>query len=106
MMIAGLAAAEALSAASSLSIQLKWPNDIVYMLDGELHKLGGILLELFGDAAGMCSVVVGLGLNVHMKEDVSGEIEQAWTSVDQLLDQPADRNSLVAACLNRLLPLL
>ena len=53
---AGLALIEAVDAAApGRTLQLKWPNDL--MLDGA--KLGGILLERFGDRA-----VAGFGVNL------------------------------------------
>ena len=53
----GVAVARALAACDVPAVQLKWPNDVLH--DGA--KLGGILLEMTGDAAGACQVVVGVG---------------------------------------------
>jgi BirA family biotin operon repressor/biotin-[acetyl-CoA-carboxylase] ligase len=41
---------------------LKWPNDIVH----EGRKLGGILIDLRGEAAGPAYVVIGIGLNLRL----------------------------------------
>jgi BirA family biotin operon repressor/biotin-[acetyl-CoA-carboxylase] ligase len=54
-LLAGVAAAEAVTAAASVDTRLKWPNDL---LAGPA-KLGGILAEALADA-----VVVGIGVNV------------------------------------------
>lgn len=43
---------------------LKWPNDVVIELDGEIRKLGGIIAELHEDA-----VLVGIGLNIDLRDD-------------------------------------
>ena len=43
-------------------LSLKWPNDIVHR-DG---KLGGILIDLRGEAAGPAYFVVGIGINVRL----------------------------------------
>ena len=43
-------------------LSLKWPNDI---LCGDA-KLGGILIDLRGEAAGPAYVVVGIGINVRL----------------------------------------
>lgn len=59
-LLAGLAVASPLVRLSKLEVGLKWPNDV---LVGE-HKLAGLLAEASGDA-----VVVGVGLNVSMRED-------------------------------------
>lgn len=59
---AGVAVAEALDACGVVGVQLKWPNDLVH---GDA-KLGGVLVELGGDAAGPCHAVIGVGINMHM----------------------------------------
>ena len=82
---------------------MKWPNDV--LVDGA--KLGGILLEMTGDASGSCQVVVGVGLNVDMPESAAGGIDQAWTDLRRLGGgETATRSRLLAALLNELLPLL
>jgi BirA family transcriptional regulator, biotin operon repressor / biotin---[acetyl-CoA-carboxylase] ligase len=59
-LVAALAATEAVDAATGLSTQIKWPNDV--MLDG--RKVAGILSELTDSA-----VVVGIGINVNQASD-------------------------------------
>jgi len=99
----GVAVVRALRACGVEDIRLKWPNDL---LSGAA-KLGGILLEMAGDAAGTCQVVVGVGLNVAMPDAAAGEIDQAWTDLGRLGAEPAPgRNRLLAALLNELLPLV
>ena len=58
----GLACAEALGRLGVPGVQLKWPNDL--LLDGA--KLGGILIELRGEAQGPATVAVGVGLNLRI----------------------------------------
>lgn len=99
----GVAVARALAASSVPGVQLKWPNDILH--DGA--KLGGVLLEMTGDASGACQVVVGVGLNVAMPTAAADEIDQAWTDLRALCGgAPPARNRLVSELLNELLPLL
>lgn len=99
----GVAVARALRACDVPSVQLKWPNDV---LNGGA-KLGGILLEMTGDAAGSCRVVIGVGLNVAMPTAAAGAIDQAWTDVKSITPgQYPKRNRLLAALLNELLPLV
>ncbi len=99
----GVAVARALQACGLPAAQLKWPNDVLF--DGA--KLGGVLLEMTGDAAGSCQVVVGIGLNVAMPDSTATEIDQAWTDVSRMADGECPRrNALLAALLNELLPLL
>jgi BirA family biotin operon repressor/biotin-[acetyl-CoA-carboxylase] ligase len=84
-------------------VQLKWPNDVLF----EGSKLGGILLEMTGDAAGACQVVVGVGLNVSMPQASAAAIDQAWTDIDTIAGREhPGRNALLAAILNELLPLV
>jgi BirA family biotin operon repressor/biotin-[acetyl-CoA-carboxylase] ligase len=109
----GVAVARALAACGLPPVQLKWPNDLLY----RGGKLGGILLEMSGDAAGACQVVVGIGLNVTMPEVAAAHIDQRWTDIAALaggepsrLARPGlarpGRSALLAALLNELLPLL
>jgi BirA family transcriptional regulator, biotin operon repressor / biotin---[acetyl-CoA-carboxylase] ligase len=61
---AGLACAEALEALGVPGVALKWPNDL--LLGG--GKLGGILVELRGEAQGPATVALGVGLNFQLDE--------------------------------------
>ncbi|MGB0288203.1 bifunctional biotin--[acetyl-CoA-carboxylase] ligase/biotin operon repressor BirA [Aequoribacter sp.] len=97
----GVAVVRALQDLGVATAQLKWPNDVVV----GRQKLGGILIELTGDMAGPCSVVVGMGLNVNMPEYAQDGIDQAWTDVYQQGVKPA-RAALIAGVLNQVLPLL
>jgi BirA family biotin operon repressor/biotin-[acetyl-CoA-carboxylase] ligase len=72
---------------------LKWPNDL---LVGS-KKLSGILLELSGDPADLCHVVIGIGLNVNMLSVEDSAIGQPWVSLRELLGRPIDRNELILA---------
>lgn len=98
----GVAVARALRAFGATSVKLKWPNDILC----GVAKLGGILLEMSGDAAGSCRVVIGVGLNVAMPGAAAKAIDQAWTDLKSCCAQLPGRNQLLAALLNELLPLL
>jgi BirA family biotin operon repressor/biotin-[acetyl-CoA-carboxylase] ligase len=83
-------------------VRLKWPNDILY---GDA-KLGGILIEMVGDAAGSCQVVVGIGLNVKMPADAGEAIDQRWTDIRSILGDGVSRNRVLIALLDQLLRLL
>lgn len=99
----GVVVARALASCGVQGAQLKWPNDVLH--DGA--KLGGILLEMTGDPSGECQVVVGIGLNVDMPEQLAGGIDQAWTDVARSSDaELPGRNALLAALLDELLPML
>ena len=74
-LLAGVAAASAVRAATGVEAALKWPNDVI----AEGGKLGGILAERSGPA-----VVVGIGINVW--QDRAGLPGGAATSL--LLEAP------------------
>ena len=83
----GVALAESLSECG-IAVQLKWPNDI--RVEG--RKLGGILTELVADRDGRHTLVVGVGINLHMDESVRHAIGQPAIALDALLDTPAARS--------------
>ncbi|AZF23641.1 bifunctional biotin--[acetyl-CoA-carboxylase] ligase/biotin operon repressor BirA [Pseudomonas sp. R3-52-08] len=88
-LVVGLAVIQALRESGVQGAALKWPNDV---LVGQ-KKIAGILLELVGDPADICHVVVGIGINVNMQK---AEVDQQWTSVQLETGSAADRNALVA----------
>jgi len=105
----GGAVARALKALALPEVQLKWPNDILY----EGRKLGGILLEMVGDAAGQCQVVVGIGLNVSMPATAGDAIDQDWADIAAMMPHVTapeaaapGRSELLGALLDQLLPML
>jgi len=102
----GVAVARALESSGVQQVQLKWPNDVLF----QGAKLGGVLLEMVGDAAGVCQVVVGVGLNVAMPAATAAAIDQDWTDVASIAKTTGEicpgRNELLAALLNEILPLL
>lgn len=98
----GVAASRALEQVGVKGVRLKWPNDILY----EGDKLGGILLEMVGDASGTCQVVIGIGINVAMPAAAGQAIDQRWTDLAHVAgEQAPSRNALLAALLSELLPL-
>lgn len=96
----GVAVVDALEKSGLTGSQLKWPNDVLY----QGRKLAGVLLEMTGDPSGRCHVVIGVGLNVSMPKSVS--IDQPWTDVMSVNEGAANRNQLLVAILNELMPLL
>ena len=96
----GVALVRALKRAGANDVGLKWPNDI--LADG--RKLAGILLEMSGDVAGVCQVVVGIGLNVSVAAGAA-DIDQPWVDVAELVPG-ISRNDLVGFILDELLPML
>ena len=95
-LVVALSMIEAMKLQEIKNISLKWPNDI--LAEGE--KLAGILLEVRGDLADYCDVVIGFGVNVNMPVKAGEAITQAWTDANSLCDRPVNRNDLVAGILN------
>lgn len=99
-LVVGLAVMQTLREAAVAGAGLKWPNDV---LVGD-RKIAGILLELVGDPADVCHVVIGIGINVNMQ--ANQEVDQQWTSMRLQAGSVVDRNALAAslsAHLDRLL---
>lgn len=89
-LVVGLAVMQALRVSGVRDVGLKWPNDV---LVGR-KKIAGILLELVGDPADICHVVLGIGINVNMQN--AAEVDQQWTSVQLETGVSINRNHLVA----------
>jgi BirA family biotin operon repressor/biotin-[acetyl-CoA-carboxylase] ligase len=90
-LVVGLAVMQTLRELSIPGVGLKWPNDV---LVGQ-KKIAGILLELVGDPADVCHVVLGVGINVNMQ--ATDEVDQQWTSMRLESGKVFDRNHLVAS---------
>ena len=99
----GVAAAQALAAAGAEQVGLKWPNDLHW----QGRKLGGVLLELFGEAAGPCDVIVGVGINVAMPAASAALVDQPWTDLRTVLGSRCPgRNRIAGLLLSELLAAL
>ena len=99
----GVALCRALDAAGFKDIQLKWPNDLVHR-----HcKIGGILIEISGDALGPALAIIGVGLNVRLPTAARRDIAQPVTDLAAIdKDRALDRNRLLAFILAELVALL
>lgn len=95
-LVVGLAVMHALRDSGVSEAGLKWPNDL---LVGQ-RKIAGILLELVGDPADVCHVVIGIGINVNMQ--ASTEVDQQWTSLQLQKGAAVDRNVLAASLNNHM----
>jgi BirA family transcriptional regulator, biotin operon repressor / biotin---[acetyl-CoA-carboxylase] ligase len=95
---AGLATAEAIRAVAGLTVDLRWPNDL---LIGP-RKAGGILLESRTESEGLPhAVVVGIGINVHQHTFPPGLATPA-TSLDLEAGKRISRQTLLVALLKSL----
>ena len=98
----GVAVRRALIEMGLEDVRLKWPNDI-YIGN---KKLGGILLEMIGDPAGHCSVVIGVGINVSMPASIAVNIDQPWTDCCSESDAPIARSRLAALLIDNIFDIL
>ncbi len=93
-LLAGIAANNCLKALGANS-KLKWPNDLmIEMKSGELHKIGGILVQRQDE-----HVVVGIGINVDLTK---AELPTENSTSLSLIDIRASRESLIAALILQL----
>lgn len=89
-LVVGVALLRTLKKLNIHNVGLKWPNDVLH--NGA--KLSGILLELIGDPADRCHVVIGIGINVNMSVDKDHDISQEWTSLRKITGTAINRNQL------------
>jgi len=75
-MMAGLSAHAAIQVQTGLTVDLKWPNDL--LINGK--KVGGILTEMHAEPGQIRFVIVGIGLNVN-QEKFAGELGAIATSL-------------------------
>jgi BirA family biotin operon repressor/biotin-[acetyl-CoA-carboxylase] ligase len=99
---AGLAAADAIRAVSSLDVDLRWPNDL---LIGP-RKTGGILIEAQLESKGpphavVPYAVVGIGINVHQRA-FPPDLATPATSLDLETNRHISRQDLLVALLKSL----
>ncbi len=93
-MMAGLSAHAAIQAQTGLTLELKWPNDL--LINGK--KLGGILTEMHAEPGQVRFVIVGIGLNVN-QEKFTGELGAIATSLRVETGKPQSRLELLVRLL-------
>lgn len=90
-LMVGIVMAEVLRRHGAEGVRVKWPNDL-YLDD---RKLAGILVESSGKADDTAHVIIGAGLNLKMREPVTGMINQGWINLQET-GITIDRNALAA----------
>jgi BirA family biotin operon repressor/biotin-[acetyl-CoA-carboxylase] ligase len=94
----GLAQMRALKKLGAQGVQLKWPNDILT----PRGKLGGVLIEAQGDVLGPSAVVIGIGMNCTMPDNLQRQIDQPASALDEVCAILPGRNQLLAVLLQEL----
>jgi len=89
-LVAGIAVADALERMLGLSVQLKWPNDVML----RRRKVAGCLAEVRDGV-----VVLGIGLNVNQTRE---ELPENAGSLLTLTGRETDREALLTALLEDL----
>ena len=90
----GVAVARALEDEGFANIALKWPNDLIHR-----HlKVGGILIELNGDALGPSVAVIGIGLNVRLPRERQGATSRTRSPISRTSPAGARRRSTATGC--------
>lgn len=104
--LSGLGLAMAIATVAALKIcgiekdiALKWPNDVLW----RKKKLGGILVELFGEAHHIYHAIIGVGLNVNIPQETGKKITQPWCDITQITNESLSRNKLAGVLLNQFL---
>ena len=93
-MMAGLSAHTAVQAVTGLTVDLKWPNDL--LIRGK--KAGGILTEMHAEPGQVRFVIVGIGLNVN-QEKFAGELASIATSLRIETGKPQSRMEVLVRLL-------
>ena len=90
----GVAVIRALETIGIHNAWLKWPNDVLV----DNRKIAGVLVETRNFHGG-CKLVIGIGLNYCMPEEVSAGAGFRWTDVTRLIDGAPPRGELAAILL-------
>ncbi len=88
----------AVAAASALHCRVSWPNDLVY--GGK--KLGGVITELVTDPKGRRIPVVGVGINLSVK-DFPAELDEIAVNLCDIHHHSLSAKEILDALLERLL---
>jgi BirA family biotin operon repressor/biotin-[acetyl-CoA-carboxylase] ligase len=94
---AGLAAAEAIRLAARVTVDLRWPNDL---LIGP-RKVGGILVESKNSGGSVDFAIVGIGINVHQRA-FDSELATPAISLDVEAGRRVSRQELLVSLLESL----
>jgi BirA family biotin operon repressor/biotin-[acetyl-CoA-carboxylase] ligase len=97
-MLTPLAVSLAIEAATGMTPQIKWPNDV--LLSG--RKASGMMIETEFSGADPRYALVGIGLNVNYDIDPESEIADIATSVKAELGRETPREPILAALLNHM----
>lgn len=81
----------------NLNPKIKWPNDV--LLSGK--KVCGILAETVMQGGKLKGIVLGIGVNLNVSDDILGTIDIPATSVNLELGRNIDRHGFMQNLLER-----
>ncbi|MEC5321533.1 bifunctional biotin--[acetyl-CoA-carboxylase] ligase/biotin operon repressor BirA [Brenneria populi subsp. brevivirga] len=96
-LVIGIVMSEVLHKLGAEGVRVKWPNDL-YLND---RKLAGILVELTGKTGDAAHLVIGVGINLRMREQTENVIDQGWINLQEA-GISVDRNILAATLISEL----
>jgi BirA family transcriptional regulator, biotin operon repressor / biotin---[acetyl-CoA-carboxylase] ligase len=96
-LLAGLAAHRAIHEVTALTVDLRWPNDLLI----ESRKTGGILIEAQMESGRAIAAVIGIGINLHQQRFPPGLATEP-TSLDLETGRFTSRQDLLIALLRLL----
>ncbi len=77
-------------------IGLKWPNDLMWIVDGQAFKLAGILVETIVSSSGLAAVI---GIGVNLAPPPVSPLTARGIGLAQLGGAPPSRDQVVASVL-------
>jgi len=101
---AGLAAKAAVEEAVGVTLDIRWPNDLIGRLsDGVERKVGGILTEcaMDGGDGALAYAVIGIGMNLNQAE-MPEELREIAASLRMIAGGRVDRLRVLGALLREL----
>ncbi len=105
-MACGLGLRAAVLEVAGVSVDLKWPNDLIYQpsgADGAWKKLGGMLSEVaLSEQGEPRALVVGWGINVNIPEAMLAKLSPQAASLLTLGGRLVDRTALLDCALKEI----
>lgn len=93
-LLAGAALAQALARAGAAP-RLRWPNDLLLPIEGQMRKAAGILMEMASEGQSIRHIVLGVGVNVN-GEAFPAELAARATSLALAAGQGFHRGQILA----------
>ncbi len=98
-MAVGVAAADAVRAATGADVRLKWPNDLVVETGDGTRKLSGILSESIVEGGQVSALVVGIGINVNWPAAVPAELADIAIAANHVAGHDVARADILVSLL-------